>query len=172
MDYRYPIGEYVPKPFSEVLRRERLIDIAQLPNLAEASILNLDEVQLNTPYREGGWTVAQVIHHLVDSHLNCYTRVKLALTEENPTIRAYEENDWILLPDARLPVNNATTLLHALHVRLTSILSSVSEKDFNRTYVHPVSGQHSLWFLLGLYAWHGKHHVAQINALRERMGWF
>ncbi len=171
MDIRYPIGKYVPQAFSEAEKRERLIDIAQLPGMLEAALLNLDAKQLATPYRDGGWTVAQVAHHLVDSHTNCYTRVKLVLTEANPVIRPYQEDDWVRLADEVLPVNNATTLLHALHQRLHLLFKAVPDSAWERTYVHPESGQHTLWFLLGLYAWHGRHHVAHINKLRERMGW-
>jgi uncharacterized damage-inducible protein DinB len=171
MEYRYPIGKYIPHPYSEVLRQDWLIDIAQLPNMVEASIHNLDEAQLHTPYREGGWTIWEVVHHLADSHINCFTRIKLALTEQSPVIRPYDENAWVRQSDARLPINNATTLLHALHQRLFVLLSSVEEGDWGRTYIHPDSGQHTLWHLLGLYAWHGRHHVAQINSLRHRMGW-
>jgi uncharacterized damage-inducible protein DinB len=171
MDIRYPIGKYSPIPFSAETKRDWLIEIAQLPNMLEAAISNLDAAQLHTPYRDGGWTVCEVAHHLVDSHINCYNRVKLVLTEENPTIRPYDEGAWVRQTDIRLPINNATTLLHALHQRLYELLKAVPDADWNRTYVHPDSGQHTLWHLLGLYAWHGKHHVAHINSLRERMGW-
>lgn len=171
MDLRYPIGKYQPVPFSEEVKRERLIDIAQLPNMLEAALINLDVAQLDTPYRDGGWTLAQVAHHLVDSHTNFFVRAKLALTEDNPTIRPYNEDMWVRQADSSLPVNNSTTLLHALHQRLYRLFSSVADAGWDRTYVHPDSGQHTIWFLLGLYAWHGKHHVAHINGLRERMGW-
>lgn len=171
MDIRYPVGKYSPVSFSEDEKKERLIAIAQLPNLLEAALLNLDADQLNTPYRDGGWTVAQVAHHLVDSHTNCFARVKLVLTEDNPTIRPYDEDAWVRQADSSLPVNNATTLLHALHQRLFLLFKNVPGTDWERTYVHPDSGQHTLWFLLGLYAWHGKHHVAHINELRRRMNW-
>jgi hypothetical protein len=172
MDLRYPIGKYTPVPFSQEEKLNCLIDIAQLPNLLEAALLNLDAAQLETPYRDGGWTVAQVAHHLVDSHTNCFARVKLVLTEENPVIRPYDEDAWVRQGDGILPVNNATTLLHALHQRLYLLLKAVPDSAWEqRTYIHPDSGQHSLWFLMGLYAWHGKHHVAHINSLRERMGW-
>ncbi|MCU0404692.1 MAG: putative metal-dependent hydrolase, partial [Chitinophagaceae bacterium] len=147
------------------------IDIAQLPNMVEAAISNLDAEQLHTPYREGGWTLWQVVHHLADSHINCLTRVKLVLTEENPIIRPYDENAWIHQADTLLPVNNATTLLHALHQRLYRLFNTVTDADWERKYIHPDTGQHTLWYLLGLYAWHGRHHVAHINGLRERMGW-
>jgi hypothetical protein len=171
MDLKYPIGIYEPTEYSADEKRKRLIDIAQLPNMLEAALQNLDTFQLETPYREGGWTVAQVTHHLVDSHINCFARFKLVLTEDNPFIRPYDEDAWVRQPDSQLPVNNATTLLHALHQRLYQLLNSVQDADWNRTYVHPDSGQHSLWFLLGLYAWHGKHHVEHINSLRSRKGW-
>ncbi|HSK11979.1 MAG TPA: putative metal-dependent hydrolase [Phnomibacter sp.] len=171
MDDRYPIGQYRHQPYSAELKREWLIDIAQLPNMVEAAILNLDEDHLNTPYRDGGWTVAQVVHHLVDSHTNCYCRLKLALTEENPTIRPYDENGWVHQADSVLPVNNGTTLLHALHQRLFELFKAVTDEEWNRTYVHPDSGQHTIWYLLGMYAWHGRHHVAHINELRRRMNW-
>ena len=171
MDLKYPIGKYAPVQYSVEEKRDRLIDIAQLPNMLEAALLNLDAEQLDTPYRDGGWTVAQVAHHLVDSHTNCLARVKLVLTEDNPTIRPYDEDAWVRQADSALPVNNATTLLHALHQRLYQLFKAVPDSNWEQTYVHPDSGQHSLWFLLGLYAWHGKHHVAHINTLRERMGW-
>ena len=171
MDLRYPIGQYVPRPYSEVLKQDWLIDIAQLPVLLEAAISNLDAGQLHTPYRPGGWTVWQAVHHLVDSHSNCYIRLKHILTGDSPTIMPYDENAWLTLADTDLPVNNATTLLHALHQRLYAMLKSVQDNEWDRTYIHPESGQHTLWYLLGLYAWHGRHHVAHINGLRDRMGW-
>lgn len=171
MGPRYPIGKYQPRPFSEEVKREWLIDIAQLPNLLESALSNLDEAQLHTPYREGGWTVWEVAHHLVDSHVNCYNRVKLVLTEDNPTIRPYDEEAWVKQADVQLPINNATTLLHVLHQRLYYLFAAVPDTDWERAYTHPDSGQHTLWYLLGLYAWHGRHHVAHINSLRERMGW-
>jgi len=172
MDLRYPIGTYTPHPYSAVLKQDWLIDIAQLPNMVEAAISNLDAQQLHTPYREGGWTVWEIVHHLVDSHTNCYSRLKLALTEQNPVIRPYDENAWVKQADALLPVNNATTLLHALHQRLYALFGSLVDDQWQRSYIHPDSGQHSVWHLLGMYAWHGRHHVAHINALRDRMGWF
>lgn len=172
MDPRYPIGHYEPKPFSEAQRKSWLTDLAQLPNMLEAAVLNLDEAQLHTPYRDGGWTVHQVVHHIADSHINAFCRMKLTLSEDNPAIRPYEENDWIQQADTALPVNISITLLHALHLRIHKLMASVEGVQWERTYVHPATGkQHTLWFLLGMYAWHGRHHVAHINALRERMGW-
>lgn len=172
MDPRYPIGQYEPKPFSEEQKRSWLIDLAQLPNMVESAVLNLDEAQLQTPYREGGWTIHQVVHHIADSHINAFCRMKITLSEENPTIRPYEENDWIKQADVQLPINISITLLHALHLRMHKLMSNVSDAEWERTYIHPASGkQFTLWYLLGNYAWHGRHHVAHINSLREKMGW-
>lgn len=171
-DLRYPIGTYEPAPFSEDEKRKRLVDIAQLPNMVEAAIENLDADQLATPYRDGGWTVAQVVHHLADSHINLFCRAKLCLTEENPMVRNYEEEAWIEQADAvHLPINNATTLLHALHQRIYLLFKHAGAEDWSRKYTHSVSGEHDFWYLLGMYAWHGRHHVAHINTLRERKGW-
>ena len=172
MDLRYPIGEYEPKPFSEAQKKSWLTDLAQLPNMLEAAVLNLDEAQLHTPYRDGGWTVHQVVHHVADSHINAFCRMKLTLSEENPSIRPYEENDWIQQADVALPINISLTLLHALHLRMYALMSAVTDEQWERTYIHPASGkQFTLWYLLGNYAWHGRHHTAHINSLRERMGW-
>ncbi|MBI1343409.1 MAG: putative metal-dependent hydrolase [Terrimonas sp.] len=173
-DLRYPIGQYEPQPFSIEQKIEWLADIKFLPQILESSILNLDEAQLHTPYREGGWTLNQVVHHVADSHMNAYCRFKLGLTEENPVIRPYDEKGWAELNDVKkLPVNISITLLYALHIRWHEMLKNIPDDDWNnRTVFHP---EHKktlrLWFLLGMYAWHGKHHVAHINALRERMGW-
>lgn len=174
MDPRYPIGKYEPKPFSIEQKIEWMADLKFLPLLLENAILNLDEAQLKTPYREGGWTVHQLIHHIADSHMNAYIRFKLALTEDNPTIKPYDENKWSELNDVhKLPINVSLTLLHALHERWTESLKEVNDEDWNnRTVVHPEHNRTMrLWFLLGLYAWHGKHHVAHITQLRENKGW-
>ncbi|MBP8114190.1 MAG: putative metal-dependent hydrolase [Chitinophagaceae bacterium] len=174
IDPRYPIGEYEPKPFSIEQKVEWLAEIKFLPVHLENAILNLDEAQLQTPYREGGWTVHQVVHHVADSHMNAYCRFKVALTEENPTIKTYDENLWAEMNDVKkLPINISTTLLHALHSRWFEALKYVTGDEWNnRTVFHP---EHKktlrLWYLLGMYAWHSKHHVAHITTLRERMGW-
>jgi hypothetical protein len=171
-DPRYPIGHYEPQPFSQEQKKKWLNDLAQLPAQLEASILNLDEAQLQTPYRDGGWTVQQVVHHVGDSHINSICRMKVTLSEDNPTIKGYEEKDWAKMADVALPVNITITLLHALHMRMHALMSAVTDEQWDRTYVHPESGkQFTLWYLLGLYAWHGKHHTAHITSLRERMGW-
>jgi uncharacterized damage-inducible protein DinB len=174
IDPRYPIGKYEPQPFSIEQKIEWLADIKFLPLHLEAALLNLDEPQLHTPYREGGWTVHQLVHHVADSHLNAYVRFKLGLTEDNPTIKPYDENKWAELPDVqKLPVNISVTILHALHARWYEILKHVSDNDWNnRTVFHPEHKKTMrLWFLLGMYAWHGKHHVAHITSLKEKKGW-
>jgi uncharacterized damage-inducible protein DinB len=172
-DLRYPIGKYEPKPFSEKQLQEWLIDIKFLPQHLENAILNLDEAQLNTPYRPDGWTVKQLVHHVADSHINAYIRFKLGLTEDNPTIKPYEEGKWAEMNDTKnLPINISLTLLHALHTRWVEVLLSIKEEEWNRTVVHPEHGrQMTLWFLLGMYAWHSLHHTAHITSLRGRMKW-
>lgn len=172
-DLRYPIGKYETKPFSEQQRLEWLNDIRFLPTLLESAVQNLDNSQLLTPYREGGWNLQQVVHHVADSHMNAYIRFKLGLTEDKPTVKPYEENSWVQLSDTRnLPINISLTLLHSLHIRLYEVVSHISEEEFNRTVIHPEYQKPlTLWYLLGSYAWHGKHHVAHITNLREKMGW-
>ncbi|HMX81465.1 MAG TPA: putative metal-dependent hydrolase [Ferruginibacter sp.] len=172
-DLRYPIGRYTAQPFSEKLREEWLIDIQFLPQHLENAVQNLDAAQLDTAYREGGWTVKQVVHHVADSHMNSLIRFKLGLTENNPTIKPYDENEWVKLADTQnLPVNVSLTLLHALHIRLHELLKNMSRTDLDRTLFHPEhKKEFTLWEFLGLYAWHGRHHTAHITSLRERMGW-
>lgn len=172
MDARYPIGKFQPVEYSEQHREEWLRDILFLPRQLEMAILNLDEAQLDTPYREGGWSVRQLIHHVADSHMNAYIRFKLALTEDNPTIKPYDEAKWAELSDSKLAINISLTLLHALHNRWYDLLKHMGPEDFNRTVYHPEhKKEQSLWFLLGLYAWHGYHHTKHITVLREKMGW-
>jgi uncharacterized damage-inducible protein DinB len=173
-DPRYPIGEYEPQPFSIGQKIEWLAAIKFLPLQLENAILNLDEAQLQTPYRTGGWTVHQLVHHVADSHMNAYMRFKVGLTEENPTIKPYDEKLWAEMHDVqKLPVNISITILHAVHIRLYETLKYVKDNDWNnRTVYHPESKKTMrLWYLLGMYAWHGKHHVAHITSLRERMKW-
>lgn len=172
MDLRFPIGKYEPKPFSEEQKQKWLTDILFLPRQLEMAILNLDEQQLETPYREDGWTLRQVVHHVADSHMNAFIRSKLALTENNPTIKPYEEALWAEQSDYKLAVNISLTLLHALHNRWYDLLKHVKTEEWERTVVHPQhQKQMTLWFLLGMYVWHGHHHTAHITSLRERMGW-
>ena len=172
-DLRYPIGKYAPQPFSEKQLQEWLIDITFLPQHLENAILNLDESQLNTPYRPEGWTLKQLVHHVADSHMNAYIRFKLGLTEHNPVIKPYDEAAWANLPDTQnLPVNISLTLLHALHARWVEVLKGIATEDWNKTVFHPEHKKEmSLWHLLGMYAWHGLHHTAHITTLRERMKW-
>ena len=150
-----------------------MIDITFLPQHLENAILNLDESQINTPYRPEGWTVKQLVHHVADSHMNAYIRFKLGLTELNPAIKTYDEGAWANLSDTQnLPVNISLTLLHALHARWVEVLKGISTENWNRTVYHPEQKKEiTLWHLLGMYAWHGKHHVAHVTALRERMKW-
>jgi len=172
-DPRYPTGRFVPDPNPSPATRNLHIEaIAGLPARMRGAVAGLSEQQLNTPYREGGWTVRQVVHHVPDSHLNAYIRFKWAITEENPTIKAYDETSWAKLKDSELtPIEVSLALLESLHARWTVLLRSLAPEDFKRTWIHPESGPHDLDWLLGLYAWHGQHHVAHVTGLRERMGW-
>jgi hypothetical protein len=172
-DLKYPIGKYEPQPFSEALKEQWLADIRFLPNALESAVQNLDEQQLQTPYREGGWTVNQVVHHVADSHMNAYIRFKLAYTEEGVTIKPYDEKLWAELSDVQeLPVNISMTLIYALHLRMYTFLANFKLEDWDRTLYHPEHKKtFTLWHLLGMYAWHCRHHTAHITRLRERMGW-
>lgn len=174
-DLKYPIGEYEPPAIiTDEILKSYINEIRLLPTLIELEVQQLDAHQLDTPYRPEGWTVAQVVHHVPDSHLNAYTRFKLALTEEAPRIRPYNEGAWALLPDvSNTPVNVSLTLLHALHTRWTNLLESLTDEQWARTYVHP---EHQRSFDLrtaaGMYAWHGKHHLAHITRLKDRNNWY
>ena len=172
-DLRYPIGAYEPQAYSDALKEQWLADINFLPNALENAVQNLNEGQLHTAYRDGGWTVHQVVHHVADSHINAYVRFKLGYTEDNPTIRPYEEKLWATTTDVNnLPVNISITLLYALHQRWYEFLKNFSEEDWNKTVYHPEhKKEFTLWVLLGMYAWHSRHHVAHITSLRERNGW-
>jgi len=172
-DLRYPIGKYTEQPFSDKQLREWLLDIETLPMQVEQAIINLDASQLETSYRPEGWQVKQVVHHIADSHMNAYIRFKLGLSEDNPTIKPYDEKAWAEMKDtANLPVNVSTTLLFSLHRRLAEILRNIQPAQWERTVYHPEHKKSmTLWYLLGMYAWHSRHHVAHINKLRERQGW-
>lgn len=173
IENQYPIGQTCFTEFSTAAKESVLGDIQFLPNALEAAILNLDEAQLQTPYRNGGWTVNQLVHHVADSHMNAYVRFKLCLTEDVPTIKPYEEQLWAELNDvSNIPVNVSITLLFALHQRWYAAIKNFDDKTWERTIFHPsLQKELSLWYLLQSYAWHGRHHVAQINGLREKMGW-
>jgi uncharacterized damage-inducible protein DinB len=172
-DQRYPIGQIESRPFSRQQKEDWIADIRYLPQLIERAVQNLDETQLHTPYREGGWTVHQLVHHVVDSHMNAFIRFKLGLTEDAPTIKPYDENLWVRTDDvSKLPINLSITLLFALHERWVALLQSLSDQQWKRVVFHPEQKKElSLWELLAMYAWHGRHHTAHITALRERMGW-
>jgi len=173
MDLRYPIGDFKLKgtPTYEEIR-QAIVNIAEAPYKLRAAVEGLTSEQLDTPYRPGGWTVRQVVHHVPDSHLNSYCRFKLALTEDEPTIKAYHEDRWAELDDARTaPIEASLAMLESLHERWVFLLKSLEPADFARTFRHPEIGVVSLAQNACLYAWHGKHHVAHITSLRERMGW-
>lgn len=172
-DIRYPVGTFAPKPSLTVADRSTLIDqIAEAPQKLREAVKGLTDQQLDVPYREGGWTSRQVVHHVPDSHMNAYIRFKLAMTEDNPTIKPYNEKLWSELVDARLsPVEPSLVLLESVHSRWTIFLRSMKPEDFARPLNHPENGPMSLDRMLQLYAWHGRHHVAHITTLRERMGW-
>jgi hypothetical protein len=154
------------------MRSEFIQRIAETPSEVKAAVQGLNEKQLDTPYREGGWTVRQVVHHMPDSHMNSYVRFRLALTEDEPTIKPYNEHLWAELSDARTaPIILSLQLLESLHERWVILLRSLKPADFSRTFRHPEHGARDLDWLLQLYAWHGRHHVAHITSLREKMKW-
>jgi uncharacterized damage-inducible protein DinB len=152
--------------------REAIKQIAQTPQWLRSAVQGLSDPQLDTVYRPRGWTVRQVVHHVADSHMNAYIRIRLALTEDNPTIKPYNEKTWAELPDARsYPVAVSLELVETMHSRLVALLECIPESDFGRTFIHPERGPMRLDATLALYAWHGRHHAAHITGLRERMGW-
>lgn len=173
-DLRYPIGRY-EWPTTAVPRSQRerwLPEVAAAPPAMRAATVGLTDAQLDTPYRPGGWTVRQVAHHVPDSHVQAYIRFKLALTEDEPRIKAYFEDRWAELPDSRGSIEPALAMLEAVHLRWLDLMAGMAETDWSRTFFHP---EHDrllrLDATLGLYAWHGKHHVAHVLRLREREGW-
>lgn len=173
-DLRFPIGKYTAVEQVNEEQREHWIQaIARLPEELSAAVAGLSDEQVDTPYRDGGWTVRQVVHHLADSHMNSYMRFKLAVTEKLPTIKPYFEDRWAELSDgANAPIELSLTLLDALHARWVYFLNGLSAEQFECAFVHPEHGRAmTLNDALGMYAWHGKHHVAHITGLRERNGW-
>ncbi|MEP6788116.1 MAG: YfiT family bacillithiol transferase [Acidobacteriota bacterium] len=172
-DLRYPLGQF-DRNFdtSTEARQRRIRTIAELPKLIAEAVAGLTETQFETPYRPDGWTVRQTVHHVADSHANAFIRFKLALTEdETPTIKPYYEDRWAELGDSRLPVEVSLKMLEALHYRWLTLLNSMSEFDFAKTFIHPETGEWTLEGALALYSWHSKHHTAHITQLREREGW-
>lgn len=174
MDVRYPIGHFsYSGEISKEQRDHWIKDIEDLPNELKEAIDGLSKKQLDTPYREGGWTIRQVVHHLPDSHMNSFIRFKLALTEDEPTIKPYFEDRWANLNDyIDTPIHVSTSLLESLHTRWVVLLRSLNSSDYKRTFYHPESNLRTqLDYNLGIYSWHGKHHLAHITTLRERMDW-
>ncbi len=172
-DPRYPIGRFIaPETFDAVRRTGFIAEIDAAPAVLRRAVEGLTDAQLDTPYRVGGWTVRQVVHHLPDSHLNAYLRCKLALTEDRPMIKTYEEARWAELPEAKSsPIEPSLDLFEALHRRWVAGLRPLPEAAFARTLRHPELGVMPVDRVLALYAWHGRHHTAHITALRARMGW-
>jgi len=173
LDLRYPVGRFTPHDGLDAqVRAQAVAEIAALPARLRDAVRGLDDRQLDTPYREGGWTVRQVVHHVADSHMNGYIRAKLALTEDTPTIKPYDENAWAPLADMRLPVDVSLVLLDALHTRWVAVYHGMQPGDFTRRFFHPELKEHlTLDRHVQLYAWHSRHHVAHITELRRRQGW-
>ncbi len=173
MDERYPIGRFtysglMTPELQGACRKELLLAPSQL----RVAVAGLNEEQLDTPYRDGGWTVRQVVHHVPDSHLNAYVRMKLTLTEEKPTIRPYDEKKWAETPDVfNTAVEISLTLLESVHQRWMELWNALTDEDYRKVFIHPDHGERTLDWMLALYAWHGRHHTAHITTLRERMGW-
>ncbi len=170
---RYPIGKFiVPETYNSEIREQSLQAIAQMPEKLIAATAGLEESQLTTPYREGGWNIKQIVHHLADSHMNSFIRFKLALTEDNPRIKAYDQDAWAKGIDATYPINSSLGILTGVHERLATVLKHMSPEDYNRTLFHPEWERNlSLDFMSALYGWHSKHHLHQIEQLRQRQGW-
>jgi hypothetical protein len=173
MDPRYPVGRYqAPDVITAAERSPWIRQIETLPSSLKEAVAGLSDTQLNTPYRAGGWTVRQVVHHLPDSHLNSYTRFRLALTEDSPAIKPYDEAAWAELPDAKSgPIAPSLALLDGLHMRWAALLHSLDDADYARTFKHPELGEIRLDWTLGLYAWHCRHHLSHILNLRRRESW-
>jgi len=172
-DLRYPVGKFSGSiEQSEAQRRASLATMAALPENLRSAVDGLTEAQLDTPYREGGWTVRQLVHHVADSHINAYVRCKRALTEDWPAVNAYDENLWAQLKDAHtLPVEISLQLLKALHQRWVALLASLTDADWQRGYMHSENGRQTLGEVLQSYDWHCRHHIAHVTELRKRMGW-
>ena len=173
MDPRYPIGRFTPDatPTPET-RTRHIAEMAALPHRFRSAVSGLSDTQLSTPYRDGGWTVRQLIHHVPDSHLNAYIRCKLALTEDSPTIKPYDQEAWANLADSGLtPAEVSLSLLEAVHTRWVTLLRALTPDDFQRKFNHPETGVQSVDSTVAFYAWHGNHHLGHVTALRERMKW-
>ena len=171
-DLRYPVGEFtMPAPVTAALRAEAIAAITVLPVKMRDAVRGLSDTQLDTPYRPGGWTVRQVVHHVGDSHINAFVRLKLALTESNPTVKPYDEKAFANLPDQRLPIDVSLSLLDGLHARWAAVLNTLTPEHVARPLYHPEIGAITIDYLVLTYGWHSRHHVAHITRLREREGW-
>lgn len=170
---QYPVGRFTaPDTVTSTMRRAAIDEIAALPIAMRAAVRGLSVAQNETPYRDGGWTVRQVVHHVSDSHMHAYVRVKFALTEDSPTIRPYDEGAWATLPDVSIvPIEASLLMLDGMHARWVACLQGLNETAFARSFVHPELGPQRIDLSLLRYAWHGRHHVAHITSLRTRMGW-
>ena len=171
---RYPVGKFSdPVSFSPIEIKQWIDTLEQFPTNMRKAVTGLNDQQLDTPYRDGGWTIRQVVHHTADSHLNCYIRVKLALTEDNPTIRPYLEAKWAEIPEAKsAPVEISLNILEAIHYRMNLMLRNLTVDDLDRTFYHPENKTtRPLKTILALYAWHSRHHLAHITELKKRKGW-
>lgn len=169
---RYPIGRFTPPATSTPeLRAGHIQTLRLLPERLRAAVAGLNDAQLDTHYREGGWTLRQVVHHVADSHMNAYVRFKLALTEDWPTVKPYDEADWAKLPDSKLPIDVSLSLIGALHTRWVALLESLTAEDFRKGYNHPEMGRQDLATALAIYEWHSRHHTAHITGLRARQSW-
>ena len=171
-DLSYPIGKMdATSPLTTAQRSAGIDAIAAAPANLRKAVHGLTDAQLDTPYRPGGWTIRQVVHHVADSHLNAYVRFRLAFTEDNPTVKPYEEGEWARLPDYSMPVAVSLALLDSLHERLVTLLRNTPETAFARTVMHPQNGPMTADALVSVYSWHGKHHAAHVTGLRDRMHW-
>jgi hypothetical protein len=165
---KYPIGKFAaPASYTQQQMQQWIEEIKGLPGQLRLAVISLNEKQLDTPYRPGGWTIRQTVHHLADSHANAIIRFKLALTEDKPTIKPYEEADWAMLPDSRLPLEPSLRMIEGIHARWVALMESMSEEQWDRAFIHPEMGATvPLRRNLGLYAWHGNHHLAHITGVK------
>jgi hypothetical protein len=171
-DLRFPVGKFDKATVGPERRAEFVQIISELPNNISAAVKDLNDEQLDTPYRPGGWTIRQTVHHVADSHINSYVRFKLALTEDQPpTIVPYYEDRWAELSDSKLPIGVSLAIIDGIHRRWATLLNSMTDADFNKIFKHPETGDWTLESALALYAWHSRHHAAHITRLREREGW-
>ena len=171
-DSRYPIGRFnSSQSVTTDMREPAIAAIAELPSHLRSALARLTDAQMDTPYRAGGWTVRQLVHHVADSHMNAYVRMKLGLTQMEPTINAYDPDSWAILPDSRLSADVSLAVLEGVHARWTALWRSLDDDHFARVFLHPEKGRITLETQLQLYAWHSRHHVAHITTLREREGW-